>query len=93
MELHYCFNGEDCDYDVPDEQANGIGISAMALEYSISEELAEKLVSDFEIDVAECYRDDIEEFFESDARDDYEDAKEYQKDPYKYYGVKPSDFF
>lgn len=37
--------------------------------------------------------DTIKAYFESEAREQYDDAEAYRKDPYAYNGVRPSDFF
>ena len=45
-----------------------------------------------EEDVYNVAESDIERFFESDAIEEYNDAKEYRKGPMWYYGLKQSDF-
>ena len=40
----------------------------------------------------EDLRDELTEYFEDEARESYNDSKEYEKDPLGYYGMSESDF-
>lgn len=40
----------------------------------------------------ERYEDEIKEHFEEEAYEMYKDQREYESDPYSYYGVSRSDF-
>lgn len=55
--------------------------------------LLKEVINDFEDDFIEEYRDSIEDFYRDDAFEQYEDCKEYSRDPYSYYGVSRKDFF
>lgn len=49
----------------------------------------------FEIDrkdILEEFEDNIKDYFYADAKEAYNDANEYHKDPYGYNGVRQSDF-
>lgn len=49
----------------------------------------------FEIDrkdILEEFEDSIKDYFYADAKEVYNDANEYRKDPYGYNGVRQSDF-
>lgn len=54
------------------------------LDHMLDESL-DKLVDEYEMVLQDHFRDD--------AREQYEDAKAYEKDPYAYYGVSRRDFF
>ena len=43
-------------------------------------------------DLESSFEDDLWEYFESVARDEWSDNLEYSKDPYGYYGLRESDF-
>jgi len=62
---------------------------------NMSEEDKEDLVNEVIDDLidSDIYNDVLMDYFEDEAYDEYRDWKEYQKDPYAYYGVSRSDFF
>ena len=51
------------------------------------------LISELEDAFVECFEDSLEDFYRDDAMEQYEDYKEYSRDPYSYYGVSRNDFF
>ena len=51
------------------------------------------LIGELEDAFVECFEDSLEDFYRDDAMEQYEDCKEYSRDPYSYYGVSRNDFF
>lgn len=50
-------------------------------------------IEDHEKEFIELYEDDILEYFQDEATTAEEDAREYARDPYSYFGVRRDDFF
>ena len=50
-------------------------------------------IEDHEKEFIELYEDDILEYFQDEATTAEEDAREYERDPYSYFGVRRDDFF
>ena len=50
-------------------------------------------IEDHEEEFIELYEDDILEYFQDEATTAEEDAREYARDPYSYFGVRRDDFF
>lgn len=55
----------------------------------------EWVISEFLLnnDILELFEDDLHDYFEEEAAEQWRDAEEYRKDPYAYNGVKRSDFY
>ena len=46
-----------------------------------------------EDEIADYFGDELRDFYEEDALEEYRDSMEYARDPYAYYGVCREDFF
>lgn len=51
------------------------------------------VISEFVYDELEGFEDEMKDYFYSEAKEQYEDAKAYRDDPYSYNGVRRSDFY
>ena len=62
--------------------------------YGIDVGIAECILGDFDLYdcLEELYYDDLLEYFRDDAMEQYEQEKEYNSDPYAFYGISESDF-
>ena len=90
----YEFDGVDFEYDVDYGQIYEILIDKFMKDYGISYVAAKDIIDDYGLWEAleETHEDYLLELFEDDARNQYEDSREYEKDPYSYYGVSRNDF-
>lgn len=62
--------------------------------YGIDFGIAECILGDYDLydDLEDIYYEDLLEHFRDEAMEQYRDAKEYNSDPYSYYGISESDF-
>lgn len=103
MKITYQFdtapNGEDWDdfeFEIDDyRKVNKILTECIKTDYpELSQDDIEMVLDDYDKrdDLVEEYYEFIKEQFEAQAREEYEDQKSYEKDPYAYYGVSRKDF-
>ena len=90
----YEFDGVDFEYDVDYGEIYEVLIDKFMKDYGISYVAAKDIIDDYSLWEAleETHEDYLLELFEDDARNQYEDSREYEKDPYSYYGVSRNDF-
>ena len=55
--------------------------------------LEDNLILDRSQEIADYFGDELRDFYEEDALEEYRDSMEYAGDPYAYYGVSREDFF
>lgn len=92
--LVYEFDGEEFEYDVDYENIYALLEQRFSYDYGISINKARDIIDDFGLweNLEEIHEPYILECYEDDARNMYEDNREYNKDPYSYYGVSRNDF-
>lgn len=92
--LSYEFDGVDFEYDVDYEDVYDALITKFMDDYGVISIVAKNIIDDYNLwdDLEEIHEDYLLELFEDDARNEYEDSREYNKDPYSYYGVSRNDF-
>lgn len=86
--LFYDFGDEDFEYEV--DKTEAVEAQLRKLYEKDLRELLLDLVG--EDDLWDYFEDQIYEDNKDDAREQYNDALEYEKDPYGYYGLNESDF-
>jgi hypothetical protein len=90
----YEFDGVDFDYDVDYGTIHDILVELFMKDYGLCLTTAKNIIDDLELweILEETHEEYLYEIFEDDARNQYEDSREYEKDPYSYYGVSRNDF-
>lgn len=101
MKLKYYFgkDDEEFEYEVDAAEILEVAINYYSQLYGASVHGARSVLAGLLSDDLLLYEEDeefidfLKEHFEADAKESYEDCKEYERDPYSYYGVSRSDFF
>lgn len=90
----YEFDGVDFEYDVDYGTIHDILVELFIKDYGVCLTTAKNIIDDLELweILEEIHEEYLYELFEDDARNQYEDSREYEKDPYSYYGVSRNDF-
>ena len=90
----YEFDDEEFEYDVGYNKIHDILVELFMKDYGLSLITARNIIDDYELYEAleEIHEDYLYELFEEDAREQFEDNREYRNDPYSYYGVSRNDF-
>ena len=92
--LVYEFDGVEFEYDVDYENIYDVLEKKFMDDYGLTPNVARNIIDDYNLwdDLEEIHEEYLLEVFEDDARNQYEDSSEYNKDPYSYYGVSRNDF-
>ena len=92
--LVYEFDGVDFEYDVDYGEIYEVLIDKFMKDYGVNYVGAKGIIDDYSLweTLEEEHEDYLLEVFEDDARKSFEDSREYEKDPYSYYGVSRNDF-
>jgi predicted neutral ceramidase superfamily lipid hydrolase len=90
----YEFDGVDFEYDVDYGTIHDILVELFIKDYGVCLTTAKNIIDDLELweILEEIHEEYLYELFEDDARNSFEDSREYEKDPYSYYGVSRNDF-
>lgn len=90
----YEFDGVDFEYDVDYGKIHDILVELFMKDYGLCLTTAKNIIDDLELweILEEIHEEYLYELFEDDARNSFEDSREYEKDPYSYYGVSRNDF-
>lgn len=90
----YEFDGVDFEYDVDYGVIHEILVELFMKDYGLCLTTAKNIIDDLELweILEEIHEEYLYELFEDDARNSFEDNREYEKDPYSYYGVSRNDF-
>jgi predicted neutral ceramidase superfamily lipid hydrolase len=90
----YEFDGVDFDYDVDYGTIHDILVELFMKDYGLCLTTAKNIIDDLELweILEEIHEEYLYDLFEDDARNAFEDSREYEKDPYSYYGVSRNDF-
>ena len=90
----YEFDGIDFEYDVDHGTIHDILVELFMKDYGLCLTTAKNIIDDLELweILEEIHEDYLLELFEDDARNSFDDSREYEKDPYSYYGVSRNDF-
>lgn len=90
----YEFDGVDFEYDVDYGTIHDILVELFMKDYGLCLTTAKNIIDDLELweILEEIHEEYLYELFEDDARNSFEDSREYEKDPYSYYGVSRNDF-
>lgn len=97
MKFIYYFEGNEFEYEIDDNQIEDFLIDKMLDEGNMSRnkdnvQMARFMINRFNLlddeEMLESYRDDMEDYFEDDARDCYEDSKSYEEDEDDWFGTK-----
>lgn len=92
MKLKYEFDGYDYEYEPSDNIINLL-FDLFKEEYGLSHVQAKYIVDDFQMwdlledVIGEKYMDALLEHYEEEAREQFEEDREYDKDPEGYYGT------
>ena len=92
--LCYEFDGEEFEYDVDYGSIYDTLVKKFADDYGLTINVANGIIDDYGLwdDLESIHEEYLLELYEDDARNEYEENKEYRKDPYSYYGVSRNDF-
>lgn len=88
-------NGEEFEFEIGLDDLEYALIKIIAEEKGITEKDAKIEIANSDKtlnEIAEDYENEIKEFFKDCAIDAYKDAKDYNADPWDYYGFGTSDF-
>ena len=92
--LGYEFDDEEFEYDVDYGDIYDILVKKFADDYGLKINVAKDIIDDYSLwdDLESIHEDYLLELYEDDARNAFEESKEYRNDPYSYYGVSRNDF-
>ena len=97
MKFVYYFNGNDFDYEIDDNQIKDFLIDKMLEEGKMERnkdnvEMARFMINRFNLyedeQILEDYKDEMEDYFEYEARELYEDCVNYEDDKNDWFGTK-----
>ena len=90
----YEFDGVEFEYEVDYKNVHDVLEKKFMDDYGLTPNVARNIIDDYGLWEAleENHKDYLLELFEDDARNEYEENREYNKDPYSYYGVSRNDF-
>lgn len=97
MKFVYYFNGNDFDYEIDDNQIKDFLIDKMLEEGKMERnkdnvEMARFMINRFNLyedeQILEDYKDEMEDYFEYEARELYEDSVNYEDDKNDWFGTK-----
>ena len=92
--LVYEFEDEEFEYDVDYGSIYDTLSRKFADDYGLTINVANDIIDDYGLwdDLESIHEEYLLEYYEDDARNEFEDNKEYRKDVYSYYGVSRNDF-
>lgn len=93
-EIYYDFDDNEFLYEADEYRLNEYIETLFENEYSVTKEQAQRIIENFDLyeSLEEIYEEQIKDFFEDLAYEEYVDSCEYRKDPLGYYGISNSDF-
>ena len=91
MKLKYWFDG--CEYEYEADNSCSVIEEIFSEDYGLTITQSKNIIDDLELydQLEELYEDKLKDWFEREAREQYEDDKEYDEDPDSFYGVSRYD--
>lgn len=96
MTITYEFEDYGYEYEIDGKELIEYISELFAKNNGISKESAQKIIENYEDCLLEAleneFEDEITEYFEKEAREQFYDDKAYNDDKYSYYGISKKDF-